>query len=329
MDAFNPMELVAVYREAGGDGKRLMFVDWNLGNVCQYACSYCPKRLHDGSEPAISLDKAVAFSRWAANGAASQGCHLHFHFSGGEPTIYREFEPLIRLLHDEKIATVSMVSNGARPESWWRRVAPLFESVTLSCHVEYVNIDRFMTIAQALVELTVVHINIPAPPERFDDCVRLYDAIVTQIDGVTATLKPILKGFGEELADYSENQLLRLRSPGTAASRLSKSAIFKPLVFVDRAGVKSNGSASSLVAKNRNSFTGWECTAGIESLAVLLGGDIYRAVCKEGGKLGSLNGELGQFPGVPITCGKSKCKCLTDIPIRKQAHSGAVWMLPS
>lgn len=327
MEVTSRQRLVALCRRIPLGSRRVYFVDWNLGNACHYACSYCPKRLHDGSVPGVPLHKALEFCEWAAAGASALDLDLHIHFSGGEPTIYDDFEPLVTEVAARSLATLSLVSNGARPESWWRRVAHMFRAVTLSCHVEYVRMDRFIATAKTICGLTTLHINVPAPPERFDECVDLFDRIVREVPDATITLKPILKGFSETLADYTEEQLATLRTQKGPIRRADPRDVDLGTLDITAAdGSVTKGSASALVARGMNSFQGWECAAGVESLAVLLGGDIYRSVCKEGGKLGSIEGPLGSIPHQPLTCGKQWCKCLTDIQISKQARPGVIWL---
>ncbi len=320
-------KLLAVHRRVPRSGRQVFFVDWNLGNACHYACSYCPKRLHDGSAPGPQLDKALEFCEWVAAGAKERDLDLHLHFSGGEPTIYDEFEPLVAEIAARGLATMSLVSNGARPLSWWTRVGHFFKAITLSCHVEYVRMDRFEATARILSGMSDLHVNVPAPPERFEECLGLFEHVLAEVPGATATLKPILKGFSESMADYSEQQLDVLRNQNGQTRRAAPpDRDLGVLNIVTLDGTITAGSASALLAKKLNCFQGWDCAAGVESLAILLGGEIFRAVCKEGGRLGVIDGPLPVFPRQSLTCGKRWCKCLTDIQISKQAQRGAIWL---
>ena len=244
----------------------------------------------------------------------------HFHFSGGEPTIYPHFERLIDAVRAKALGSVSIVSNSARPTSWWKRVAPLLNDITFSAHLEYLDIDRFAeTIAVAMAK-TRVHVNIPAPPELFGEAQAVFDTLTALFPGLSVSMKPILIDFRTELASYNEHQLEKLRTARTNA-RLSPNSdsVPRPL-YLARGGEKFQmGSAAALVASGENHFEGWECQAGVEALAVTLGGDIFRAVCKIGGTIGRLGGKLPEYPIDPVVCDRAVCKCLTDIPIRKRA----------
>ena len=34
-----------------------LFIDWDLGNTCNFSCSYCASFVHDGSIPWVNIDK--------------------------------------------------------------------------------------------------------------------------------------------------------------------------------------------------------------------------------------------------------------------------------
>ena len=98
---------------------RTVLVDWMLGNSCSYACSYCPKALHDGSIRWQKSDGILEFY---------QQLHRHyvFHrsrrvwlqFTGGEPTMHPQ---IIRLLQEAKALgfSVSLISNASRTLRFW------------------------------------------------------------------------------------------------------------------------------------------------------------------------------------------------------------------
>src|SRR3954470_21491856 len=80
---------------ANADWARITVVDWCLGNTCNYACSYCPERLHDGSVPWAEYDRIVAFCDRLVEHYAPRGQTLFFQFTGGEPTVYSHFLDLM------------------------------------------------------------------------------------------------------------------------------------------------------------------------------------------------------------------------------------------
>lgn len=41
----------------------LTYIDWNLSTLCNYACSYCPERLHSGLLKGIRSGSGASFLR--------------------------------------------------------------------------------------------------------------------------------------------------------------------------------------------------------------------------------------------------------------------------
>src|SRR3954447_18211050 len=81
---------------------RITLVDWTLGNTCNYACSYCPPRLHDGLTPWPPLELLTQFVDRLAAHYAPLGQTLLFQFTGGEPTVYPQFLELLRHLRKRR-----------------------------------------------------------------------------------------------------------------------------------------------------------------------------------------------------------------------------------
>lgn len=87
---FDPIE------HSRADHARVVLVDWMLGNNGSYACSYCPKSLHDGSVRWQSVADVLAFyDLLQRHYAQLRGKRVWLQFTGGEPTMHPQ---IIRLL---------------------------------------------------------------------------------------------------------------------------------------------------------------------------------------------------------------------------------------
>ena len=74
-----------------------------------------------------------------------------------------------------------------------------------------------------------------------------------------------------------------------------------------------------LKAKDLNSWKGWLCYVGIDSIYVQHNGMVFRGNCMQGGSLGKL-GETISWPKKPITCPVDRCLCNADMVIRKSKN---------
>jgi hypothetical protein len=98
-----------------------------------------------------------------------------------------------------------------------------------------------------------------------------------------------------------------------------KVASFKNLLAHYREGSKIvtvETNVNDLLMNEENNFAGWECWAGLQNVTIDNQGNVWRAICRQGGKLGNIYGDF-EFPVDTITCQKIKCNCAADIQISK------------
>lgn len=291
----------------------ITLVDWCFGNICNYACSYCPEKLHDGSIGWEDYDAIVRFCARMVSHYRSEGRSLFLQFSGGEPTLYPRFLELTTYLHGLN-CKVGIISNGSRKVEWWRKASGLLDNVVLTHHIEFVDIDHFIQVAQLLSRKVRTHINVTMLPDRFDACLANAIHIADMCTDITLTLKPLLIDFGSTMYAYSERQKDILRNSrfnihSTRPLEGPRGAMRR--IYSD--GTSDTAKASQLIVSNENRWAGWSCDVGLELLAINDAGDIYRGVCKQGGRIGGISDDDIEFPDRPIICRKAVCHCATDI----------------
>jgi MoaA/NifB/PqqE/SkfB family radical SAM enzyme len=291
------------------------YVDWNLGTLCNYACSYCPERLHDGALKWPAVDLASRFCERVVTHYGRLGKRTIFKFTGGEPTLYKH---LIELLCRIKAlgGETGVNSNGSRELAWWDRATEHLDFVVLTHHVEFTATDHFVAVANRLLERGVaVHVNVTMLPERFDECVRNVSALWSQCNGISITLKPLLVNFKDQLYPYSVDHMRTMQAPeGVAADEDVPSG---GMCCIHADGTSRVVQPQDFILRDANHWSGWNCNAGIESLAVRADGEVFRAVCQQEGTLGNLRDHSLSLPVTPIRCAKESCACLADIKISK------------
>lgn len=81
-------------------------------------------------------------------------------------------------------------------------------------------------------------------------------------------------------------------------------------------GTSKESNVNDLLATETNKFKGWMCWAGLQNITIDNDGNVWRAICKVGGKLGDIhNGFV--VPTEPIVCTKESCNCAADIQLSK------------
>jgi organic radical activating enzyme len=302
---------------------RLTVIDWTLGNACNYACSYCPPRLHDASVPWPDADRVLAFCDRLIAHYAALGRDLLFQFSGGEPTVYPHFLRLIEHLH-RRDCKVGVISNASRTIRFWEQARRHLDQAVLTHHVEFVDLEQFVAVARFLGQSIRTHVNVTMHPERFDACLANANRIAAECDDVTITLKPLLIGFGRETYAYTDAQ--RAVIAGTRfAPRLSRGLAESrgPMRVAYDDGHAEVRKPSELIVTGQNRFVGWDCHIGLELLAIDFHGRIFRGLCRQGGQLGHIDDATLRLPVGAVTCTRGSCHCATDLMTTRHAPAPA------
>jgi organic radical activating enzyme len=292
---------------------QILFVDWFLGNLCNYSCSYCPSTLHDGSIAWSPYEHVVGFGEHLARRCKALGKTAFVQFTGGEITLYRDLRKVAEHLHGIG-CRIGLISNGSRGLDTWRALREVTDMVVLTYHVEFSPLPRFIEVARLMSERVRTHVNVAMHPDRFQECAQAASAISESCTNITLTLKPLLVDFGEELYDYTAEQRTTMADPQ------HRPKLTRPLSgirgdmrchFAD--GTEQVLSATQLLVQGLNRWSGWICNAGLEILSVDAQGYVYRGVCGEGGAVAHISDAVPALPSQPVRCTRVTCHCLSDI----------------
>jgi MoaA/NifB/PqqE/SkfB family radical SAM enzyme len=294
-------------------------VNWCLGNTCNYACSYCPIGLHDGSKLWPELDTIKSFISKVKNHHQDKG--IYFEFTGGEVTVYKHFIDVCKFCTELGIK-VGLISNGSRTLRYWEKNKQYFDHVCLSFHPEFVDENHFIEVIKVLHNDTRVHVNIMMSPEKFDYCFEVANKI-KDLGNISMALQPLIVDFGDTLFDYTLEQKSVLDNQSKLIAdkiKFDKEFLYyrgsMRMVFSD--GTKKIQDSQKLIADKTNNWLGWKCYAGVEQLIVDMDGLIYRGWCKVGKVIGHINDIDLKLPITPIICTKTMCHCNYDIMSTKE-----------
>ncbi|WP_206078394.1 radical SAM protein [Poseidonocella sp. HB161398] len=310
----------AALRHAEPAHAGVVLVDWMLGNACNHACSYCPAALHDGSVPWQRREDVIALmDRLAAHYAEGLGRSVWLQFTGGEPTSYPGFSEIMAESRARGFLQ-SVVSNGSRTLRFWKKAAGLLDSAILTYHDEFADHAAFLEVCRLLSDRLPLHVNVTMHPARFDAIRARAGEIAEAAPGASITLKPLRKGFGTALYDYSPAQLAQLSERVSRAPDPRATLPRSVMELVAEDGTAERWRANDLLVAGQNRWKGWRCEAGVESLRVKASGEILRAVCGTGGVIGRMGGPL-TLPIASIRCSRDSCACVADILISKRRAS--------
>lgn len=314
-----PFDLI---EHSEADHSRVVLVDWMLGNACSYACSYCPKALHDGSVPWQRVEDVLTFyDLLQAHYQKRRRKRVWLQFTGGEPTMHPQIVPLLQAATERRFS-VSLISNASRTLRFWHKIAPHLDGIILTYHNEFADLDHFREVGRLLADRMPVHINVTMRPEAFQQTLDEALALREAMPGASITLKPLRIGFDAELYDYAPDQLDVMRRSLPQRQAQTGAMPRGTMTVQGRDGQRATVRATELVVRGQNRWRGYRCNAGLESLRVRGDGTITRAVCGVGGEIGRVGGAVA-LPHGPIICTEEVCSCTADILITK-VHGGSL-----
>lgn len=153
------MKIIKFY-EKGYDPSRLI-VQWNLGNICNYSCEYCPKILHSGTRPWVDLSLIENTLLKIKNYFPQK--NIRVEFLGGEITLYKDFLELMKFCKNNNIPNM-IFTNASRTLRYWEEAIPYLDEILLTFHPATTDKNHFENIIKLCIEYNskfYVHIAMP------------------------------------------------------------------------------------------------------------------------------------------------------------------------
>jgi len=297
-------------------------INWMLHDRCTYACSYCPPSNHRGSDAWLNLDKVIETCDSIKSQIDSKR-EMQILFSGGEPTVWKNFAGLVRYLSEEKWS-LNIVSNLTRSLEWWKNLGIQWDHVSASLHPEFADISDFIekcNFIKTTANLLVVRVMLHPDRDLFTRAVEFGHQIKIHCPDVYVEWVPIIYEFGGAqipLSPYSTDQLvlISILKPGMAILPKVAQRSLKEVVWEN--GVEGRLNAQHLVKDNKNRFKGWQCDAGLDGIFIDAKGNIFRGTCLQGDKIGNIQDDVISLPTNSIICDKRICECVTDVYYSKK-----------
>jgi MoaA/NifB/PqqE/SkfB family radical SAM enzyme len=293
-------------------------VNWCLGNVCNYSCSYCPEYLHNSTKPWPLPDVIKKFIIQIKNHFFDK--QIYFEFTGGEVTMYKHFESIAKFCHSIGIR-VGLISNGSRTIRYWQENKQYFDHICLSFHSEFADADHFVNVVKTVHMDVKTHVNIMMNPNHFDLGLNVARRC-RELGNLSLALQPLLHDMNRGLFEYSDNQKTVLDNQYELITK--NIPIYKQYDYYRGAMRKVRTDGSSEIAntydfinEKSNDWSGWNCYAGLEQIVVDTDGTVFRGWCKQGGEIGNIHAEV-HLPELPVLCASTNCACGLDIMCTKE-----------
>ena len=313
------------------DGLRFNIVEWMLGNVCNYNCSYCNSEYKSGTKRFFDLQVYIDTCDKIIKESNEQGKKVWFKFTGGEPTLYPS---LIKLLqHIKNTGNYNyLITNGSRTMRFWEELkeSNCVDFIAISHHVDQKSsIEHTIDLVNLFVDTgTVVIVNITCPTTHFNLAVNHYNTIYETVPVIVNLMHIMDSG---ELSEYTDEQReILLQHPFKVTKSYSKklkSSIPKQYQYHSgiikvkyNDGTEVTDHVNNFIKKLENNFKGYSCDVG-KSFIRISHDDVQRGLCGVG-EHWSIHDET-MFKKDSITCTRTTCNCMLDMLQSKRLDHGS------
>lgn len=303
------------------------YVDWRLGNTCNYKCTYCPPLENSGSFPWLDLDTYIKTQNIIIEGFKKLGKSTSFAYTGGEPTIYKNFPKLLE--NGKKQGAFNWVyTNGSRTVRYWNDIKDILDMACISYHAEYDKTDHIIEVVENIKRHVYLSVNVVMHPLMLDKCFNFLDKFRQAHPEVTLDTKIVRVLHGDDLDPrYAKDDVQKVLNYKQTLSKKPSQTVSKPFLgksvtmkLIEPGKEPKLISCQEEILKGQNgynNFDGWECYVGIESLMIDFDGKVYKGYCQMDGVLGTIpNFEV---PTEPTICRylPKRCTCNLDFATTK------------
>ena len=308
-----------------------VYIDWTLGNFCNFKCSYCPDELHNGLNPMSDIEVAKTFVNQLFDHYTIKinKRYFIFNFFGGEPTLWKSRGKFVQWIHEYSrelgvTSIIEILTNGSRSIRWWNEYIKYFDVVKITHHTEFADPVHTLTVADlvisngkmAFVQLTMI-------PSLWDLCLEHLNIISKSTHQFQIDVKPLRVDFGAKLYDYSDKQLDIFKQIYRHPANMPHVDLINmgsKFLFSDNTEVPIR--YQDLIITKENSWVGWKCWAGVDIISIKQDGSI-----QIGGACRVMHSGLSNklitdtdlvFPSDPIICNQEWCSCGPDMETRKE-----------
>ena len=330
----------------GGD-PRVITCTWFIGKRCNYDCSYCASFYHDNYSPHVTKESAYNFIDQLDIYAQSQKKKFKMSITGGEPFVNPDFLNILAYAKQKPSLTqLAVVSNGSIPLQIYLKATKYLTNITISLHLEQSQqvtertIDNILKLNQ--IKTLFCNVNLMLLPGKLNqvkDIITIFEK--NNVKYITRKIEPpfedttqvIKKGDTQAIKREQETFVYdkihgKNQNKQDLETRLQEYYSQEELEFLSTKEVNWNNirlhretdmlelNTDELKARGLNTWLGWQCFIGIDSLYIQHNGEVYRGNCLLGDKLGDIGGEIN-WPSQPLVCTATSCGCNADMMVRK------------
>jgi MoaA/NifB/PqqE/SkfB family radical SAM enzyme len=276
------MEIVEVKQNWPDD---LVKIDITLGNFCNYKCWYCWPSSHAGTHKwpefdLITKNLCHLLDHYLANTSKKR---FDFHLMGGEITHWPKFFEFIKFFKTRYDCIFTLTTNASKSLEFWEEAVTYLDYVIISVHHQFCDPEHIKNVADLIYKnKVIVNAMVLMDPFVWDKCMNIIETLKTSKYSWSIKYLEII----HETVNYTDEQkqvLSKLRARKTNIFWfLIHNKSFRSAVKVKDTDNKWHKVKDSYIVLERlNNFMGWECTVGVNWIAIKHDGTVS-GICGNG-----------------------------------------------
>jgi len=252
-------------------------VEWELGNTCNFNCSFCSDKYKSGTDKFLDISTYTQIvDKLTAEAAPKK---LWVKLTGGEPTLYPKLIELMTYIKSKGHYTYLM-TNGSRTMRYWQELkdSSCADFIAFTHHVEQTNdVDHTVKIVQLFEDVpTMLIVHITCLPKYFTESLNAFTKIKTECASYI-NIQQINDKLGMSKYTDNQKQILLECSIGHTdkISRKTKSNI--PSDYSYHNGIVKYiynndfvevDHAINFIKRGKNDFFGYKCEIGMSNIRI-------------------------------------------------------------
>jgi organic radical activating enzyme len=302
----------------------LLRIEFMLGNICNYKCSYCFPGSNEGDLPWAEPELVIKhFDHLLQHYTRNGKTKFNLYLVGGETTLWRGMEEFCTHIKKNFDISIEVSTNATRSVRWWRENGQLFDHVGISVHSEAADPDHIIAVADTLFDLGVfVNADVLMAPDIWDQCHNNLELLHRSKHPWPIIAKGVYYNGSHR---YTEEQLqyfidpFKRKPPMDWYHQTHKKIPTKTVLNYSNGHSETLEGDGYLIANDLNRFFGWKCNLGVDTIKIFADGKIT-GNCQQilYGADDHYNLYAENFVEVfapniqPVTCSKLICPCAKE-----------------
>ena len=330
--------------------KDTLEIRWNPNNICNFSCWYCFPGSNEGNHNSPNdLDLIIKNFNHLLNQYKNKlnKTNVDLKIAGGEPTLWKDLSLFLTEIKKENNIYITLISNGSRTLRWWKENGHLIDNLHLSYHVKEANLNHTIDVADFMYDIgKKITVKVLMDPTCWDQCIMAIEYLkknsknnfMIQVCEVLLPTDLKIKdikivnndlNYNKDQKKYLSNGLKRFPNISWLWKNRklifsNKIRLYESIAFL-RNGKKLKAKSETYINRSLNSFRGWECNIGVESVYVHWDGSLIGSC---GQKLYGLDHSINILDKdfinkfnvelKPVICSINSCPCQPETHISKR-----------